>query len=125
MRIDPLETRQAVLAVKDWIEGEGDVEKPGRAALSAATRLSVRLLAQDAPGNSVEVRVPPFVAVQCIEGPKHTRGTPPNVVETDAKTWLRLATGQTTFDAEFESGKISASGTRAKEIADWLPVVKL
>lgn len=124
MRIDPLETRQAVLAVKDWIEGEGDVEKPGRATL-AATRLSVRLLAQDAPGNSVEVRVPPFVAVQCIEGPKHTRGTPPNVVETDAKTWLRLATGQTTFDAEFESGKISASGTRAKEIADWLPVVKL
>ena len=116
MRIDPLETRQAVLAVKDWIEGEGDVEKPGRAALAAATRLSVRLLAQDA-GNSVEVRVPPFVAVQCIEGPKHTRGTPPNVVETDAKTWLRLATGQTTFDAEFESGKISASGTRAKEIA--------
>lgn len=125
MRIDPLETRQAVLVVKDWIEGEGDVEKPGRAALAAATRLSVRLLAQDAPGNSVEVRVPPFVAVQCIEGPKHTRGTPPNVVETDAKTWLRLATGQTTFDAEFESGKISASGTRAKEIADWLPVVKL
>lgn len=125
MRIDPLETRQAVLAVKDWIEGEGDVEKPGRAALAAATRLSVRLLAQDAPGNSVEVRVPPFVAVQYIEGPKHTRGTPPNVVETDAKTWLRLATGQTTFDAEFESGKISASGTRAKEIADWLPVVKL
>lgn len=125
MRIDPLETRQAVLAVKDWIEGEGDVEKPGRVALAAATRLSVRLLAQDAPGNSVEVRVPPFVAVQCIEGPKHTRGTPPNVVETDAKTWLRLATGQTTFDAEFESGKISASGTRAKEIADWLPVVKL
>nr|BAD83823.1 hypothetical protein [Corynebacterium glutamicum] len=125
MRIDPLETRQAVLAVKDWIEGEGDVEKPGRAALAAATRLSVRLLAQDAPGNSVEVRVPPFVAVQCIEGPNHTRGTPPNVVETDAKTWLRLATGQTTFDAEFESGKISASGTRAKEIADWLPVVKL
>lgn len=125
MRIDPLETRQAVLAVKDWIEGEGDVEKPGRAALAAATRLSVRLLAQDAPGNSVEVRVPPFVAVQCIEGLKHTRGTPPNVVETDAKTWLRLATGQTTFDAEFESGKISASGTRAKEIADWLPVVKL
>lgn len=125
MRIDPLETRQAVLAVKDWIEGERDAEKPGRAALAAATRLSVRLLAQDAPGNSVEVRVPPFVAVQCIEGPKHTRGTPPNVVETDAKTWLRLATGQTTFDAEFESGKISASGTRAKEIADWLPVVKL
>ncbi|ANE04782.1 sterol carrier family protein [Corynebacterium crudilactis] len=125
MRIDPLETRQAVLAVKDWIDGEGDVEKPGRAVLAAATRLSVRLLAQDAPGNSVEVRVPPFVAVQCIDGPKHTRGTPPNVVEMDTLTWLRLATGKTTFDAEFENGKISASGTRAKEIADWLPVVKL
>ncbi|BAU96930.1 hypothetical protein N24_2668 [Corynebacterium suranareeae] len=125
MRIDPLETRQAVVAIKDWIEGEEGVEKPGRAALAAATRLSVRLLAQDAPGNSVEVRVPPFVAVQCIEGPKHTRGTPPNVVETDAKTWLRLATGKTTFDAELESGKISASGTRAKEIAGWLPIVKI
>lgn len=125
MRIDPAETRQAVLAVKDWIQGEGSVEKPGRAALAAATRLSVRLLGQDAPGNSVEVRVPPFVAIQCIEGPKHTRGTPPNVVETDPLTWLRLATGQTTFEAEINSGKISASGTRAAEIAEWLPLVKL
>ncbi|ALC06706.1 hypothetical protein CDES_11760 [Corynebacterium deserti GIMN1.010] len=125
MRIDPAETRQAVLAIEKWINGEESVEKPGRSALAAATRLSARLLAQDAPGHSVEVRVPPFVAVQCIDGPKHTRGTPPNVVETDPHTWLRLATGVTTFDAEVASGKISASGTRAGEIADWLPVVKL
>ncbi|MFP7366156.1 sterol carrier family protein [Corynebacterium callunae] len=123
MRIDPAETRAAVLAVQDWIKDQENTEKPGKKLLADATRLSVRLLAQDAPGHSVEVRVPPFVAVQCIDGPRHTRGTPPNVVETDAHTWLCLATGEITFAEGVESGKISASGTRAGEIADWLPVV--
>ena len=58
-----------------------------RASLAKAVRLSVRMLAQEAPGHSVEVRVPPFVAVQCIEGPRHTRGTPPNVVEMSPEIW--------------------------------------
>ena len=66
---------------------------PGRAG-HATVRLLAEILAAQAPGRSVEVRVPPFVAVQAIAGPRHTRGTPPNVVETDPMTWLRLATGR-------------------------------
>ncbi|MCU1513637.1 MAG: hypothetical protein JWO10_727 [Microbacteriaceae bacterium] len=76
-------------------------------------RYLLQLLAEGAPGNSVEVRVPPFGAVQCIEGPGHTRGTPPNVVEMDALTWLAIATGGDTWDATVARGKISASGSRA------------
>lgn len=125
MRIDPAETRAAVLAVQDWIKDIENTEKPGKKLLADATRLTARLLAQDAPGHSVEVRVPPFVAVQCIDGPRHTRGTPPNVVETDAHTWLSLATGKITFEEGVASGKISASGTRTGEIAQWLPVVPI
>ena len=61
--------------------------------LATAVRYLLQLLVEKAPGNSVEVRVPPFGAVQVVEGPRHTRGTPPNVVETDAATWIALATG--------------------------------
>ncbi|WJY93069.1 hypothetical protein CFAEC_11380 [Corynebacterium faecale] len=125
MKIDPHSTRAAVHAIAAWIIDPDNHEKPGRKQLAEATRLTARTLAQDAPGHSVEVRVPPFVAVQCIEGPRHTRGTPPNVVETDTLTWLRLATGKTTFDAEVASGKIDASGTRAPEISGWLPIIPL
>ncbi len=99
--------------------------QPERSVIAAAVRGTARALAADAPGHSVEVRVPPFVAVQCVEGPRHTRGTPPNVVETDARTWLLLATGLLDFDTAVESGVLSVSGTRAGEIAAWLPIVPL
>lgn len=125
MRIDPAQTRAAVIAIQGWITEPEHTEKPGRKLLAEATRLTARTLSQEAPGHSVELRVPPFVAVQCIEGPRHTRGTPPNVVETDPLTWLRLATGKTTFETELESGTLSVSGTRATEIAAWLPIVPL
>ena len=78
-----------------------------------------------APGASVEVRIPPFVAVQCIAGPRHTRGTPPNVVETDPRTWLLLATGLLRVEDAAASGALRLSGPRAGEIAGWLPVVRL
>lgn len=68
-------------------------EKPARTDLATAVRYLLQLLVEKAPGNSVEVRVPPFGAVQVVEGPRHTRGTPPNVVETDPQTWIGLATG--------------------------------
>jgi hypothetical protein len=68
------------------------------------------------------VRVPPFVAVQAIEGPRHTRGTPPNVVETDPVTWLRLATGREPFADALRAGRVRASGTRA-DLAPHLPVL--
>jgi hypothetical protein len=68
--------------------------------------------------------VPPYVAVQCIEGPRHTRGTPPNVVETDAATWLRLATGRLTWDDAVGQGKVQASGNRA-DLGRLLPLSPL
>ena len=94
---------------------------PSRDELAAAVRLTARTLAAMAPGASVEVRVPPFVAVQCIEGPRHTRGTPPNVVETDPRSWLLLVTGLIGIDAQ----GLHLSGSRAAEISHWLPLVDL
>jgi len=92
-----------------------------RQALAACTRLLADALADKAPGGSVEVRVPPFAVVQCIGGPKHTRGTPPNVVETDPLTWLRLATGRTRWAEAVEDALVSASGERA-DLAPLLPL---
>jgi len=74
-----------------------------------------------APGRAIEVRIPPYAAVQCGEGPTHTRGTPPNVVEMDAQTWLALAKGETTWESAMSSGAISASGVRAN-LSQYLPL---
>ena len=93
-----------------------------RAALATTTRTLADMLATRAPGRSVELRVPPFVAVQAIEGPRHTRGTPPNVVETDPVTWLRLATGRLAFAEALARGAVRASGTRA-DLSAHLPVL--
>ncbi|MDO5032448.1 sterol carrier family protein [Corynebacterium sp.] len=123
--VDPHATRAAVEEIREWILTPDEVEKPGRAALAAATRTTARTLEADAPGHSVELRVPPFVAVQCIEGPRHTRGTPPNVVETDPLTWLQLATGALGWQEAVRSGKVDASGSRSGEIAAWLPIIPL
>ncbi|MFF0492991.1 sterol carrier family protein [Nocardia sp. NPDC004068] len=122
--VDPAAVRESLAVVGDWLR-DGDAPVPARAELAAAVRNSARALAGNAPGHSVEVRVPPFVAVQCIEGPRHTRGTPPNVVETDPRTWLLLVTGLAEFTEAVESGAVSASGTRAAELARWLPLVRL
>ncbi|MGW5610468.1 sterol carrier family protein [Streptomyces sp. NPDC003753] len=93
-----------------------------RQALAAATRLLADALAVKAPGASTEVRVPPYAVVQCIEGPRHTRGTPPNVVETDPLTWVRLATGRTSWDTALADAKVSASGDRA-DLSGLLPLM--
>jgi hypothetical protein len=122
-KIDPAQMRAAVLAVRDWIERD-DAPAPPRAAIAAAVRTTARTLAQDAPGGSVEVRVPPFVAVQCVDGPRHTRGTPPNVVECAPRTWLRLATGLIDFDDAAAAAEVQASGLRAGEIARLLPLLR-
>ena len=124
-RADSKETKAAVEAIRDWIQLTDPVavqaEMPPRSAVATAVRLSARTLAAEAPGHSVEVRVPPFVAVQCVDGPRHTRGTPPNVVECSAHVWLRLACGLVSW----EEADISASGSRAGEICKHLPVVRL
>ena len=107
------------VAVREWLDGG---PPPERSVLRAAVKESLAAVVAAAPGRSVEVRVPPFAAVQCISGPRHTRGTPPNVVETDARTWLLLATGRLTWDAAVDSGAVAASGTRSGEVANLLPV---
>ncbi|MEU2776138.1 sterol carrier family protein [Streptomyces sp. NPDC007162] len=93
-----------------------------RQALAACTRLLADALAVKAPGGSTEVRVPPYAVVQCVEGPRHTRGTPPNVVETDPLTWMRLATGRLDWQDAVAAAEVSASGERA-DIRAHLPVM--
>ena len=95
---------------------------PDKGALPVAVRYTLELLEKQAPGHSVEVRVPPFAAVQVIAGPRHTRGTPPNVIETDADTWLSLATGALTWDDALATAKVSASGEKA-DLSPFLPLL--
>ncbi|MFC4590725.1 sterol carrier family protein [Sphaerisporangium corydalis] len=109
----------AAVAVVLRIYGEG--LRPERDIARFAVRHLLDRLAEDAPGRTVEVRVPPYAAVQCVAGPRHTRGTPPNVVETDPRTWLELATGLVTWDDAMDAGKISASGGRA-DLSEYLPL---
>lgn len=103
-------------AVRSWQGGADD-----RQTTAAAVRFLLEQLATDHEGNAVEVRVPPFGATQAIEGPRHTRGTPPNVVEMDAATWLALATGALGWEAAVADARVAASGTRA-DLSDVLPV---
>jgi Bacterial SCP ortholog len=119
---DPAKTRQAVLTIADWLRDETS-PAPDRGALATAVRLTARTLAAVAPGASVEVRIPPFAAVQCVTGPRHTRGTPPNVVETDPRTWLLLATGLLEMGEATSCGALKLSGSRAGEIGHWLPLI--
>ncbi|QOV37309.1 maleylpyruvate isomerase family mycothiol-dependent enzyme [Streptomyces ferrugineus] len=93
-----------------------------RQALAACTRLLADALATKAPGGSTEVRIPPYAVVQCVPGPRHTRGTPPNVVETDPLTWIRLATGRLTWQEAVTEAKVSASGERA-DLGGLLPLM--
>ena len=122
--VDPHELGSALRAVADWLRDES-ADKPDRAALATAVRLTARTLAALAPGNSVEVRVAPFVAVQCVAGPRHTRGTPPNVYETDARTWLRLAVGIVLPSDAHDLRLVSASGHRARDVERWFPLARL
>lgn len=85
----------------------------GRIVVATAVRYLLEELAERAPGNSVEVRVPPFGATQCVQGPRHTRGTPPNVIETDPETWIALATGELDWETALGEARVVASGSRA------------
>ena len=113
------ELRAAVDPVRAWLAGEAD--QPPRAVVGAAVKTTARWLAQQVPGRSVEVRIPPHVAVQCVEGPRHTRGTPPNVIETDPATWLRLTTGELAWADAVAEGRVTASGNRA-DLSAHLPL---
>src|SRR5205809_1295348 len=103
-----------------WDEGR----TPDRSVLRAAVRGTLSALAARAPGHSVEVRVPPYGAIQCVAGPRHTRGTPPNVIETDPVTWVELATGRLGWEPALRSGRVQASGVRT-DISALLPLTRL
>ncbi|ASW53071.1 hypothetical protein CIK06_01000 [Plantactinospora sp. KBS50] len=96
-------------------------KSPERTMLRDAVRVLLADLSERAPGRSVEVRVPPYAAVQVIAGPRHTRGTPPNVVETDGVTWVLLAAGRLDWAAAVRDGRVRASGIRA-DLSGLLPL---
>lgn len=106
-------------ALATW---RADPDAAGRTDLATAVRWTLELLAEQAPGGTVEVRVPPYGVVQCVEGQRHKRGTPPNVVETDPRTWLDLATGVVPWPDAVRSGRVRASGNRAN-LEAYLPLV--
>ncbi len=137
-RFDPAQLTAAASAQRDvlnaaGVDARGDdpvtlvaaALRAGVETVRAALRIAVRTLADDLaeahPGRSVEVRVPPFAAVQCITGPRHTRGTPPNVVETDPATFVGLACGFVSWSDAVEDGRVSASGERA-DLSAFLPL---
>ncbi|MGO1183151.1 MAG: sterol carrier family protein [Micrococcaceae bacterium] len=116
-RIDPTEGRAAVQA---WCDAE-DPTALSRSVRGTAIRFTLEELAALSPGRSVEVRVPPFGVTQCIHGPDHTRGTPPNVIETDPLTWMALCLGTLTWEEARASGAVAASGLRA-DLSERLPL---
>lgn len=95
---------------------------PERAALKARVKASLELLRERAPGRAVEVRIPPFAAVQAVPGHTHRRGTPAAVVETDALTWLALVDGELSWADAVADGRVRASGERS-DLSPWLPLV--
>jgi len=107
-----------VAEVAAALDGGGD---PPAGVLRSAARFLLLTLEQETPGRSVEVRVPPVAAIQCVEGPRHTRGTPPNVIETDPLTWFRLATGRLSWAEAVQAGAVQASGPRA-DLGPYLPL---
>ncbi|MFF2030143.1 sterol carrier family protein [Arthrobacter sp. NPDC058192] len=92
-----------------------------RTTIATAVRYSLEEVTARAPGNSVEVRVPPFGVTQCVEGPRHTRGTPPNVIECDAATWLAMVSGRLSWADAVAAGRVAASGLRA-DLSALLPL---
>jgi uncharacterized SCP-like protein len=103
-------------ALAAWRNGADD-----RSTVATAVRFALEEVAARAPGNSVEVRVPPYGVAQCVPGPRHTRGTPPNVIECDAGTWLGLVTGRVRWADAVAAGTVAASGLRA-DLSHLLPL---
>lgn len=126
-RVDISEGRAALAAWRAAVEpsdgepGGASGPPPSRTLIATAVRYSLEEVTSRAPGNSVEVRVPPFGVTQCVEGPRHTRGTPPNVIECDAATWLSLVTGRIAWADAVSNHKLTASGLRA-DLSELLPL---
>ena len=119
-RISVEEGTAALAAWQKAAAAPSDAPLP-RNVTAMAVRYTLEEVTARAPGNSVEVRVPPFGVTQCVEGPRHTRGTPPNVIECDAATWLSLVTGQLTWADAVAAHRVAASGLRA-DLSALLPL---
>lgn len=117
-RTDPDAGRAALTA---WL---ADPDATPRTTTATAVRFTLEELAERVPGHALEVRVPPFGVTQCLQGPRHTRGTPPGVVETDGATWLSLVTGAATWADAVAAGRVRASGERA-DLSAQLPLADL
>ena len=110
-------------SVKDALDALDRGVEPDRPVLRDAVRALLAELSRRAPGRSVEVRIPPFGAIQCVAGPRHTRGTPPNVVETDPVTWVLVATERVTWADALSDGRLRASGGRT-DLSEFLPLYR-
>jgi hypothetical protein len=117
VRLRPVDATVAAAALARFRDGTSD-----QADLRLLTKHLLALLVAKAPGGAVEVRVPPYAVAQCVEGTRHTRGTPPAVVETDAKTWIALAVGDLDWSAAADGARLRASGERS-DLSALLPVV--
>ena len=115
---DPVE---AALALDRVLAAADAGTDPDATDLRLLVRHFLALLSTRAPGRSVEVRVPPYAAIQCVPGPRHTRGTPPGVVETDPLTWVLLSAGRIRWDEACHSGAVRASGERT-DLSAYLPM---
>jgi hypothetical protein len=117
--VDPVEGAAALRRV---LQAYDSAEPPAPGDVRVAVKHLLGRLAAAQPGRSVEVRVPPYAAAQCIAGPRHTRGTPPNVVEADAETFLWLAVGRLLWTDAVAAGRLHASGERS-DLSPYLPIV--
>lgn len=115
-RLRPADPDLVATALARWRGGT-----PDRADLRLLTKHFLALLEERAPGRSVEVRVPPYAAVQVVEGVRHTRGTPPAVIETDAATWIALAVGELPWADAVAGARVTASGERT-DLSAYLPL---
>ena len=115
-RLTPADPAAVAPALERWRAGEAE-----KADLRLLTKHFLALLAREAPGGAVEVRVPPYAAVQVIGGTQHRRGTPPAVVELEAETWLDLALGRLTWADAVAAGRVLASGERS-DLSPYLPL---
>ena len=115
-QLQPIDPDERARALAAWQSGAAT-----RTDRRALTKHYLALLQLRAPGHSVEVRVPPYAAIQCIEGVRHTRGTPPAVVETDADTWIAVAIGDLAWADAVETGRVRASGERT-DLTAYLPL---
>jgi hypothetical protein len=109
-------------AVTAVLDAAAAGQAPARAQLALAVRGLAERLAETAPGRHVEARIPPFAAVQCVAGPRHTRGTPPNVVEADPVAFVELCAGRLSWPDAVADGRVRTYGDRA-DLSPWLPLL--